>query len=199
MEVNWCNNFFVEVFLCFACVYCCIFSFWCVYCCSPVSWNFNFVQSIFTKVDSFVVQFYNVHTFFAVRFVCSFLHVVNCFVNWQDVCQSKECRLQNCVCTFTHTDFFCKVDSVDCVNVDVVFSNVSLSYCWQVLVEFFIRPLAVDKECAVWFTVTNHCKAFEDVRWVVTCNEVSFVDVVCRFDTCIAKAEVRNCQTVCFL
>src|SRR5699024_2528204 len=47
--------------------------------------------------------------------------------------------------------------------------------------------------------VLNHLVAFYNVRWVVTCNEVSLVDVVRALDRVVTKTQVGNCDTACLL
>ena len=151
-----------------------------------------------TLVNSLAVHVYNVLTLLREFSNNLFFHVADCFFCRENVCKLEECWLKNCRSAFSETDFCCDINSVYSVNFDVVVSDVFLWFSRQVLVQFFIRPLAVDEECTAVLNILNHLVALDDVRLVVTCNKVSLVDVVWWADRFVTKAEVRNCDTACF-
>ncbi len=95
----------------------------------PGSRNFYFMYCVYAGVDCLIVHLYNRVAFLAVGFLCCCFHKVNCFFDRHNVCQFEECRLQNRIGTFAHTDFDCFVNGVDGVKLDVVVRDVFLRVC----------------------------------------------------------------------
>ena len=103
---------------------------------SPLSRNIDLDECCSTEVDSLVVHVYNILTLLEVRLSSLFLHVLDCFFLWHDLCKCEECRLEDCVCSLAHSNLLSQVDGIDCVELDVVLCNVSLCSCIQVVIEF---------------------------------------------------------------
>ena len=160
---------------------------------------FYFMNCVNTTIDCFVVHFYDSITFFGVRFLSCFFHELNRIINWHYISKFEECRLQNCVSTFTHTNFNCFINRVDCVKLNVVVCNIFLSFSVQVMSEFFVRPLAVNHEYTARFYILSHLHTLCYISRVMTCYEVSLVDVVRTLNRIITKTKMGNCYTTCFL
>ena len=84
---------------------------------------------IYTCIDCLVVHFYDCITLLTIGFLCSSFHEVYSLFDRHNVCKFEECGLENRVGTFAHSDFDCLVDCVDGVKLDVVVSDVFLSFC----------------------------------------------------------------------
>ena len=166
---------------------------------SPRSRNFYFMNCIYTSIDCFVVHFYDCITLLRVGFLSSCFHVLDSFIDWHDVCKFEECGLKNCVSTFTHTNFNCFVDCIDCIQLDIIVSDVFLGSSWHMFVKLFICPLAVDHEDSARFYILNHLVSFYYIRWVVASHEVCLVDVVRALDRFVTKTKMGNCNTTCLL
>ena len=130
---------------------------------SPVGRNVNLNECGSTCVDGLVVHVNNVLTFFEVGSCCSFLHVGDSIFCRKNLCKSEECRLKDCIGALAHTDLSGKVDSVYCVELNVVVSDVALCFGGHVLVEFSSIPLTVDEEYTARLNVVNHFVTLDNV------------------------------------
>ena len=157
--------------------------------------NVNLNDRVYTGVDSLVVHFNDSFALLEVGFLSHVLHVVNSFFDGHDVSKLEECGLKDGVGSLTHTDFTSLVDRVYDIEVDVVVSDVALYFCREDGIEFFHRPLAVEKEGTTGFNIVYDLIALEHVRRCVASNEVCLGDVVGGLDGRIAEAEVRNGYT----
>ena len=68
--------------------------------------------------------------------------------------------------------------AVDRIELDVVLSDISLYLTWEVLIQLFMLPLAVQKECSAWLDILYHV-VLSDIRLVMASNKVSLIDKVC--------------------
>ena len=190
------HQFFYEFgqyfFDCFF-IYCFVFSVF------PFSGNVNFYQTAQTCVNSSVVHVNNFFTFFAVGFYDRSFHVANSVINGDDVSQFEECGLQDSVCFVTQTDFFTDFDSVDCVEVDIVISDIFFHVSGQVCIQFSSIPCAVQQECTAGFDF-GYDVIFFHVGLVMTSNEVCVLCYqVAGTDRCVTETQVRSCDTTGFL
>ena len=64
--------------------------------------------------------------------------MINCLVDRHYICKLEECRLENCVSSLTHSNLDSLVDSVDCVKLNVVVSDIFLSVSVEVMSKLFI-------------------------------------------------------------
>ncbi len=121
------------------------------------------------------------------------LHVFDSLVVGHNLgINAEERRLENGVRPAFKSEFACDVDSVDNVEVDVLFGDVLLNLCGQEFFELFNRSsVGVDEECAALFDVARHIVA-GDVGGVGALNEVCGVDEVFRLYGRIAETEVGN-------
>ena len=126
---------------------------------------------------------------------CGVLHVLQCVFLRQNLCKGKECRLKNGVGALAHANLFGKVDGVNQIHADVVFNNITLCLCREVMRELFGIPLAVYEEGSAGFDVAYHLKTLGNIRWVVARHEVCLGDIVRRANSVIAEAQVADGDT----
>ncbi len=100
----------------------CIF----VFCVLPGAWNLDFNQGIYAAVDSLPVHLDDLCTLAAVGLLNRLLEQLDGFVDRQYLCQLEEGCLHDHVDSVAKTDFSGDGDSVDDVEVDVVFGKVAL-------------------------------------------------------------------------
>ena len=90
-------------------------------------------------------------------------HIIDSVSRRKNICERKESRLQNGACTLAETDFRSQINSVDCVKLNIVFSNVTLCFGIHMVGKFFGRPLAVYKEYTARFYIVYHLITLSDV------------------------------------
>ncbi len=98
----------------------------------PACRNFNLYNACCASVDGVIVHLYDLVALLAVGCLCSSLHQLNCPLLWDDGSQLEECRLEYCIDTPAKPDFFPDLDTVDGIELDVVFSDISLYLSRQV-------------------------------------------------------------------
>ena len=161
---------------------------------SPVSRYLYEVSRIETCVYSLVVH---VDYLFTLQSVClddGLLEVFCCFVYRDNVREFEECGLHDHVDTVAESDLTSDLCSVQCVELDVVLSDVLLHCCRKVLVELFVRPDAVQQECAALLQALEYVILMY-ICLVVASYEVSLVDEVCRLDLVLSESQVGYCDT----
>ena len=158
----------------------------------PGSRDLNLVERGSADVDRLVVHIDDILALLQVGLGRSILHIADRFFLRHDLCQREERRLEDGVGALAHTDLDRLVDRVDRVELDVVLRDIALRLSRHVVVELFIRPLAVDHEDTARLDVANHREALDNIGGVMAGNEVRLVDIVRRLDRLVAKTQVRN-------
>ena len=144
----------------------------------PAFRNFNLVNMSNTCIYCGAVHVYDVLAFSAVGLLDGVFHVVDRFVNRNDVCQLEECSLKDGVgSSCAKTDFLCEGNGVAGVELDVVICDISLNLTRKMLFQFFIVPYAVEQEESTRFNILNHL-IFIKVSGVVASNKVSLLYIV---------------------
>ena len=170
-----------------------------ILCILPACGNVNLCQTGKPCVNSGIVHVDNLFALLAVGFYDSRLHVCNCVINGDDVCQLEECGLQNCVCLVTQTDFLTNLDCINGVEVDVVVCDGSLYLRRQVMIQLIGCPCAVQQEGAAGLDFGNDIIFFH-VALVMTSNEVCVLCYqIAGADGLVAETQVRTCDTAGFL
>ena len=116
--------------------------------CLPGIRDVDLYNCINTSVDSLVVHLNDIVTLLTVRLESSLLHVVNCLVNGENAGELEECGLADRVDSSAETDLLSLSNSVECEELDVVVSDVSLHGAGESVLELFSCPLSVEQECA---------------------------------------------------
>ena len=165
---------------------------------SPWSRDINLYNVLMTCINSIPVLFYDILTLLAVRSFSSCLHIFNSVLKRNDVGKLEECGLKNSINSCTHTCFFTQLNTVDCIEIDVILSKVSLNLTRKMLFKTFHIPDSIQKESTAWLDVGNHI-VLVDIALVMTGNKVSLVNEICRLDRCLTETQVRNCYTAWFL
>ena len=147
-----------------------------------------------TCINSVPVLFYDILTLLAVRSFSSCLHILNSVLKRNDVGKLEECGLKNSIDSCTHTCFFTQLNAVDCIEIDVILSKVSLNLTRKMLFKTFHIPDSIEKESTARLDVGNHI-VLVDIALVMTGNKVSLVNEICRLDRCLTETQVRNCNT----
>ena len=150
-----------------------------------------------TTVNSSIIFVYNIFTFFAIRFEDEFLHLLDSKVNRNYFCNTEECRLKDSVSAVAKTDFLSNSSSIDIVNSDIVLSEIAFHFVWQVFSQFFVVPYSIQKECTILLQTTSYV-VHTEVSLNVASYEVRCCHQICRTDRCVAKTEVRTCETTRF-
>ena len=68
-----------------------------------------------------------------------------------------------------------RLNTINGVEVDIVFSNVALHFCGEMLVQLLLGPLAVQQEAAALFQILHHV-VLMDIGGLVAGDEVSLAD-----------------------
>ena len=131
-----------------------------------------------SSVDSVMVHLNDSVALLRIRSCSSVLHVLDSVVDRNDVSKLEECRLKNSVYSVAQTDLLTDLNAVDSIELDVVLSDISLYLTWEVLIQLFMLPLAVQKECSAWLDILYHV-VLSDIRLVMASNKVSLIDKVC--------------------
>ena len=141
----------------------------------PACRNVNLNYSCCSGVDCIVVHLYDLVTLLAVGCLCSSLHQLDGSFLRNNSCQFEECRLKYGVDTSAKSDFLTNLDTVDGIELDIVFSNVSLNLSRQMSFKFFRTPGAVQKECSSRYQFLNHI-VLAYIGRIVACYEVRLFD-----------------------
>ena len=158
----------------------------------PVGGNLHLVVGVKAGVNGLPVHLHNGLALFGEALLGGLLHILDGVLAGQHARQRKERGLQNGVGALAQADLHRLVDGVDGVELDVVLRNVPLGFSGHVLVQLFVRPLAVDHEHAAGLHVLHHLVALDHVAGVVAGHKVSLVDVVGRADGLVAEAQVAD-------
>ena len=121
----------------------------------------------------------DIFTFLHVAGCCCILHILNCIINRNDVCKFEESCLKNCINTSTHTCLDTKLDTIDCIELDVVLCDISLSLSRKMFLKSCHIPIAVKKECSAVLKILNHVVLTYICR-IMTCYEICLINKVCR-------------------
>ena len=114
-----------------------------IFCISPSSRNFYSNDSVNALVDGSVVHINNVLTFFAVGMFNSFFQMLNRGFQRNNISQFEERRLHNHIDTTAKTDFLSNLNSINDVEFNIVFCDVTFQLTREVSIQFFCSPGAV--------------------------------------------------------
>ena len=184
--VHWTNKLFNEC--------------WCIVCLSIVirevspSWVNSQLLVLVTTVNSSKVLVYDILTLLAVTLNDELLHLVNCKVERNNLCNTEECRLEDSVGTVTETNLLCNLCSIDIVNGDIVLSEVALYLIRNEVYKLLTIKDSVQQECTI-LTQTTCNVVHVQVSLNVTSNEVWSIYLICRADWVVTETEVRTCET----
>ena len=169
-----------------------------ILCISPRCRNIDFNNFFRAAVDTVAVW---VNNSLALLWEFSdnlFFHISDCFVNRENTADGEKCRLKNCWCTARKTNLLSNLDTVDCVEVDVVLSNISLHWCREICVKFLRAPNTVKKECSARKKILHHI-IFVNIWRIVAGNKICLVDKICWCNRWWAETKVRYRDTAGFL
>ncbi len=162
-------------------------------CILPCGGNIDLDKGVCAHVDSLVVLCNDLVAELGVGLGSHVLHVADGLIHGQDVCKRKERGLKNGVLYLGVAHFVLgDSGSVDNIEVDVVVGDIALDGSGKMLVKLLWGPLAVQQERAAGLYVVDDLVALEDVRGVVTCNEVCLVDVVGALYGLVTETQVGN-------
>ena len=164
----------------------------CVCSVRPSGRNVNLDKRGSACVNCLVVHVNHILTLLEVGLGCSVLHELDRLLRGHYLCQRKERRLQDGVGALAHTDFNCKIDCIDGIQLNVVLSDITLGNSRHVVVKLFRCPLAVNQEYAARLYVAHHRVTLDDVGRVMAGNEVSLINIVRRADRLVTKTQMRN-------
>ena len=136
-----------------------------------------------------IVHVYDVLTFLAVRFYYGLLHLLYSELDGDDLGDAEECTLENSVGTIAETNLLCYLGGVDVVNGDVVGSKVPLDAVRQEVDKFLTFEDSVEQELAVGAKTAQDI-IHAQICLYVTCYEVWCLDLVCRANRSVTKAQV---------
>ena len=122
LTVHWILDIFNEI----RNISICIISIFSIF---PRSWNFYFMKSFDTFVDSAIIHINDMLTFFTIRSNNCIFKIFNSFINRNDICKFKECRLHNHVKATAKTEFLSNFNSVYSIEVNIVFCNITFHIC----------------------------------------------------------------------
>ena len=97
----------------------------------PAFRNLDLNNLFSTGIDSCPVLLYHIITLTSVCCLSSSFHKVDCLLFRNDSCKFEECRLKDCVDTcWSHASFNTDLNTVDCVEFDIVVSDESFYLSW---------------------------------------------------------------------
>ncbi|GFI56242.1 hypothetical protein IMSAG013_01298 [Clostridiales bacterium] len=169
-------------------------------CVLPGCGNINLYKCAGTHIDCLMVLVNNVLTELGIGLGCHILHVSYSFIQGHDLCQCKECSLQNCILNLCIADIvLCNGGCIDDIELNVIVRNVGLHRCGQVCVQLVSRPQAVQKESAAGLYIIYNLEALQNVGRIVAGNKVCLGDVVRTLNRSVAKTQVGNGNAAGFL
>ena len=114
----------------------------------PAVWNFNLHNARCAGIDGIVVHLYDLVALLAIRCLSGSLHQLDGALFRNDGSQFEECGLQHGVDTPAKADFLTDLDTVNGIEFNIVLSNIPLYLAWQMLLQLFLAPGAVEEEFA---------------------------------------------------
>ena len=144
------------------------------------------------------VHVYDVLSLFLICFFDTFFQVFYCLFNRNNTCQFKECSLHYHVDSGSKANIFCDFPCIDSIEINVFLCQISLHFCREHLVDFFIGPQTVKQERSTLFQVLQHI-VLSDVCLVMAGYEIRLVDKISGLNRMLPESQVRYCQTSGFL
>ena len=170
-----------------------------VLCVFPAFRNVYFNDLFCTFIDSCPVLLNDIITLTSVSCFCCCFHQLDRTFFRNDVCQFKECRLQDGIDTSrTHACLDTDLNTINDVEFDVVLCDVCFYLTRQMFFQTFHIPWAVQQECTAVNQFLNHV-VFTNIGRIVACYKVCFFDQVGRFDRFLTETQVRHGNTAGFL
>ncbi len=167
-------------------------------CICPICGNINLHIRGCACVDCFFVHLDDFNTLLH-ELLGFFFHIADSFRLGKNLRQGEESGLKNGIGTFAQADLCGKVNRVHGVKLNIVFGNVTLGFCVELFSKFCRIPLAVDEEYAAGLNILHHLEALFNIRRVVACHEVRFIDVIGALNRLVAETKVGNGYAAGFL
>ena len=137
---------------------------------SPLGLNCELLV-LTTTIYSGVVQINNILTLCSVRLQGGSLHLLNCKLYRDNLCDAEESRLKDGVGTVTQTNLLSNLGSVDGINSDIVLSEVTLYLVRHELLQLLTLKDGVEQELTVLLQTAGNIVHVQ-VSLNVACNEV---------------------------
>ncbi len=147
-----------------------------------------------TTVYSLIVLVNDILAFLSVALDDEFLHLLDSKIHRYHFGDTEESALENGVGTVAKTYFLSYLGSVDVVDSDIVFGEITLDMVGKVLCKFFAVPYGVEQECAAVTQTTGNVVHIE-VSLNVACHEVRGVYQICGTDRTVTETKVRAGET----
>ena len=155
----------------------------------PVSGVVDSLDVCDSVVDSRKVHIYDFLTLLGEGLNNEFFHMLVGVSVVDYVSELEEASLHSSRDTVAETYFAYYLDSVDIVELDMLFSDSVFHACGEVFFHILESPRGVEEESAAFLEVANHI-VFGYVRRIVASYEVSLVDEVCASDRGVAESQV---------
>ena len=150
-----------------------------------------------TGINSGVVHVDNLLAFSAIGLEDGFLHVLHSVIDGDDTRNLKEGSLQNCVRSRSKTKLEGNINSIDGVEVDMLFSKIMLHLVGKTVGNFLGRPFTVQQQAGPILEVLDHIESV-DIGLVMDTDKIGFLDIVLAADRGFAKAQVGPGQAAGF-
>ena len=147
-----------------------------------------------TTVNGCIVLVNDIFTLLTIRLHDEFLHLFYRLFYRDNVCDTEECRLKDCIGTVAQANFLCNLSSVDIIYRDVILCKVFLHSVRQVLSQFFTFPDCIQQERTVFAQTACHIIHMQ-VSLNVACHKVRSIYQISRTDWSITETQVRASET----
>lgn len=152
------------------------------------------MDGIDALVNSSVVHVNNLLAFLAIAGDDGFLQVLHSIFNRDDTGQFEESSLHDHVDTTAKADAFSNLNSINGVEVDLMFNKITFQLSWKFLIQFCIGPRAVQEERAAIFQASHDIVAM-NIRRVMNSYIVSRVDKERHMDRSMTETQVGHGNT----
>ena len=156
----------------------------------PAFRNVNLNNFLWATVNTVAVSVYDGFALFRELLNNSLFHKLNCLINRDNICNCEECRLKNSWSSARKPYFLGNLNTVDSVEINIIFCNISLHLGRKLLIKFLRRPNTVEKECTSRHNILHHI-IFSYIRRIMTCNKISLIDKICWSNRRWAETKMR--------
>ena len=148
------------------------------------------MNTVHAAVNSRAVH---IHDILALLRIClndGVLHIADCLVDINDICDIEVSSLKNGICTScAQSDLLGYINRIAGIESDIIFSDVSLYCCRDMLLKLLVVPGTVKEKCSARLNILHHL-VFCEICRVMACNKVCLLNVVGRLDRAVPKTKM---------
>ncbi len=156
---------------------------------SPCFRNLDFNNTGYAAFNGFTVHIDNLFALGRIGIDDGFFHIFDGIIDRNNIGQFEEGSLQNRIGTVAQTYFSGNLRRIDGVEFNMFIGNLTFYAGFQVCFKGCLIPAAVEEEDAAIFNFTDDIVIF-DIRFFMTCYEVSRFDIIGRTNRAVAETQM---------